>query len=233
MKPKQILKIITDIAMTVILLLLMDSSLVGEAVHEWLGIVMFVLFILHHIYNLKWSKSLFKGKYTAYRIMQTALVVLALVSMLGSMVSGIVLSRHVLSFLPISGGKSWARTLHMLSAYWGFVFISLHLGLHWNIMMNMTKRLFKKPSAVRIWIARIIGFLIAGYGVYAFIKRDIGSYMIMKNQFVFFDFGEPLILFILDYVAVMGLFVFIGHYISKGLAVLKKQNEVQPMNDKK
>ena len=81
-------------------------------------------------------------------------------------------------------------------------------------MMNMTKRLFKKPSAVRIWLARIIGFLISGYGVYAFIKRDIGSYMVLKNQFVFFDFGEPLILFILDYIAVMGLFIFLGHYLS-------------------
>ena len=72
MKPKQILKIITDIAMTVILLLLMAYSLVGEAAHEWLGIGMFVLFILHHVLNAKWSKSLFKGKYTSYRIMQTA-----------------------------------------------------------------------------------------------------------------------------------------------------------------
>ena len=223
MKARQILKIITDIAMTVILLLLMAYSLVGEAAHEWLGIGMFVLFILHHVLNSKWSSSLFKGKYTAYRIMQTALVVLALVSMLGSMVSGIVLSRHALSFLQIRGGQSWARTLHMLSAYWGFIFISLHLGLHWNIMMNMTKRLFKKPSAVRRWIVRVIGFLIASYGAYAFIKRDIGSYMILKNQFVFFDFGEPLILFMLDYIAVMGLFVFLGHYLSILVRQLSKK----------
>lgn len=53
MKPKQILKIITDIAMTAILLLLMAYSLVGEAVHEWLGIGMFVLFILHHVLNVR------------------------------------------------------------------------------------------------------------------------------------------------------------------------------------
>ena len=225
MKARQILKIITDIAMTVILLLLMAYSLVGEAAHEWLGIGMFVLFILHHVLNSKWSSSLFKGKYTAYRIMQTALVVLALVSMLGSMVSGIVLSRHALSFLQIRGGQSWARTLHMLSAYWGFVFISLHLGLHWNIMMNMTKRLFKKPSAVRKWIVRVIGFLIASYGVYAFIKRDIGSYMILKNQFVFFDFDEPLVLFMLDYIAVMGLFVFTGNYLSIGIRKLGGKRE--------
>lgn len=32
---------------------------------------------------------------------------------------------------------------------------------------------------------------------------------------VYFIFGEPLILFILDYMAVMGLFVFLGHYLAK------------------
>ena len=203
--------------MTVLLLLLMSYSLIGEAAHEWLGIGMFVLFILHHILNHKWSSSLFKGKYTSYRILQTVLVVLALVSMLGSMVSGIMISKSVFSFLGITKGQSWARTLHMLSAYWGFVFISLHLGLHWSVVMGMAKRLWKKQSIARSWGVRSAGFLIAGYGVYAFFKREIGSYMFLKNQFVFFDYGEPLILFLLDYMAVMGLFVLIGHYVGQGM----------------
>ena len=225
MKAKQILKIVTDIAMTVILLLLMAYSLVGEKAHEWLGISMFVLFILHHVLNNKWSRSVFKRRYTPYFALQTALVVLALASMLGSMVSGIILSRYALSFLLITSGQSWARTLHLLSAYWGFAFISLHLGLHWSMMMGMAKRMFKKPSAVRAWIVRCVGFLIAGYGVYAFLKREIGSYMLLKIQFVFFNFDEPLILFILDYIAVMGLFVFIGHYLTEGLKRIGRKNK--------
>lgn len=213
MKRKQIMKIIIDILMTVILLLLMAYNLVGEAIHEWLGIGMFVLFILHHILNSRWSRNLSKGKYTPFRILQVLFVVLALTSMLGSMISGIILSRHALTFLPITGGQAWARTLHMISAYWGFAFLSLHLGLHWNTMMGMAKRMWKKPSAVRTWAARALGLLIAGYGVYAFVRREIGSYMLLQNQFVFFDFGEPLILFLLDYVAVMGLYMFVGHYL--------------------
>lgn len=225
MPKKQILKIITDLAMTVILLLLMAYSLVGEEAHEWLGISMFFLFILHHVLNNKWSRSIFKGKYTPYRVLQTVLVVLALASMIGSMVSGIILSRYALDFLPITGGKSWARTLHMLSAYWGFAFISLHLGLHWSMMMGMAKRMWKKPSAVRAWIVRLIGFLIAGYGAYAFIKQEIGSYMLLKIQFVFFDFEEPLFFFMLDYAAVMGLFVFVGHYLTEGLKRIGKKKK--------
>ena len=41
--------------------------------------------------------------------------------------------------------------------------------------------------------------------------------MLLKNQFVFFNFEEPLVFFMADYMAVMGLFVFIGHYLTKGL----------------
>ena len=92
MKSKLIAKIIIDILMTIILLLLMAYSMVGEVAHEWLGIGMFVLFILHHTLNCRWGQNLLKGRYTPYRILQTVLVMLALISMLGSMVSGIVLS---------------------------------------------------------------------------------------------------------------------------------------------
>ena len=44
--------------------------------------------------------------------------------------------------------------------------------------------------------------------------------MLLRNMFVFFDFEEPLTLFYVDYIAVMGLFVWIGHYLSKFLRAL-------------
>lgn len=39
--------------------------------------------------------------------------------------------------------------------------------------------------------------------------------MLLRSHFVFFNYEEPLILFLIDYVAIMGVFVFIGHYLSK------------------
>ena len=72
MKPK--LKICIDILMTAALLFLMPYELVGRAAHEWIGTEIFLLFILHHILNRKWTAHMFKGKYTKFRILQTILV---------------------------------------------------------------------------------------------------------------------------------------------------------------
>lgn len=223
MKPKMIAKLSTDVLMTAALLFLMTYELIGQTFHEWVGMVMFALFVLHHILNIHWWGSLFKGKYTPMRILQTALAIIILICMLGSMFSGIIISRHIFTFISVRGLRSFARSLHMLSAYWGFIFMSLHLGFHWSMMMNTVNRIFKKTSAFRTWLLRIIAVLTAGYGVYAFIKRDIGSYMLLKNQFVFFDFEEPLIFFIFDYIAVMVLFIFIGHYFAKYLKYVSRK----------
>ena len=222
MKPKMILKLAVDIGMTAALLLLMAYELVGQAAHEWIGIGMFVLFVIHHILNGSWIRNLLRGRYNPVRIMQTGLVLLILCAMAGLMVSGIILSRHALSFLPIKGGRSFARNLHMLSAYWGFVLMSVHLGFHWSMMMGMAKKFFPKPSAVRKWVLRILALVIAGYGVYAFIRRDIGIYMLLRSHFVFFDYEEPLVFFYLDYIAVMGLFIWNGNYVCVGLRMIGK-----------
>ena len=160
------------------LLFLMAYGLIGEAAHEWLGIGMFVLFIAHHILNRKWSRYVFKRRYTMFRMWQTILVIGILLTMVGSMYSGVILSEHALSFLPIKGGRAFAREVHMLSAYWGFVLMSLHLGLHWSIMMGMAKRFVKKLPTAGKWLLRGITAFIAGYGVYAFIQREIGRYML-------------------------------------------------------
>lgn len=215
MKKKTVFKVMTDIAMTVCLLLLMPYELVGTLPHEIIGTVMIVLLIVHHILNRRWTASLFKGKYTFLRIVQTALVVLILVCSLGSAVSGIALSRHLYRFLPSFLSASFARKVHMLCAYWGMVLMSLHLGFHWSMMMNMARKIFRKPSKVRRCVVRLCGFATAGYGVYAFVKRGIADYLFLKIAFVFFDHSQPVVFFLLDYAACMGTFVLIGYYLSR------------------
>lgn len=143
--------------------------------------------------------------------------------MLGSMVSGILLSRYVFTFVDVRGVAMTARSVHMICAYWGFVLMSFHLGLHWSMMIGIAGRLFENPSKIRAWIARIAGAALAVYGIYAFKKRAIGTYMFLQAHFVFFDYKESLSLFLLDYLAVMGLFVFLGHYAGKSVKYLNKK----------
>ena len=200
--------------MVLLLPLLMAYALIGADLHEYLGVAMFVLFIGHHILNFQWLKGLFRGRYTPVRIFSTAVNVLLLFTMLGSMVSGIMLSSYVFTFLRIRMGMGFARTVHMLSAYWGFCLMSVHLGIHWSRFMGMAKKLTgAKPSAVRRIILRAVAAVIAAYGIYAFIRRGIGGYMFLRTLFVFFDTTQSRALFLLDYSAIMGLFAAIGHYI--------------------
>ncbi|WP_122642106.1 DUF4405 domain-containing protein [Luxibacter massiliensis] len=217
MSKKAIIKILIDIGMTISLMFLMAFELVGREAHEWIGMAMFVLFLVHHALNLTWTKNIRRGTYTPFRILQLLLVCLILISMMASMVSGIVLSRYIFSAVQVRGFRSIARVIHMLAAYWGYVLMSLHLGIHWRVMMGMAGRMAKRKSKARTWVLKSIGILIAGYGIFAFMKRDFGSYMLLQIDFVFYDFEEPLVLYLLDYLAIMGGFVWLGHYISHGM----------------
>lgn len=217
LKPKTIIKITVDLAMTVLLFCLMAYLLVGETAHEWLGTAMFCLFVFHHILNWSWHRNLAKGRYTPLRVLQTAVDILVLLSMLGLMISGVIMSREVFSFLPLSGGTGFARTLHMLSSYWGFLLMGVHLGLHWGMMMGLARRAagIRKPSTVRTWLMRAAAALLAAYGLYAFINNDIASYMLLRTQFVFFDMEQPLALFFLEYLGMMGLWAAVAYYAGR------------------
>ena len=78
-------------------------------------------------------------------------------------------------------------------------------------MLGVARKAVKSTFTIRVCILRIVA---AVYGMYAFVKRDIGNYMLLKIHFVFFDYDEPLFFFLLNYIAVMGLFIFIGHYLA-------------------
>ena len=64
---------------------------------------------------------------------------------------------------------------------------------------------------------RTAGIVLAVYGLFAFISRDLPDYMFLRTQFVFMDFSEPVALFYLDYLAMMGFFIFAAHYLSRGM----------------
>ena len=221
MKPKAAVKIAVDILMTLALLFLMGYQFWQDAAHEWAGTGMFLLFILHHILNGNWHRAVFRGRYTPAGVFQLVIDLLVLLAMIGLMVSGVILSNHVFAFLPIRGGMGFARLLHMAASYWGFVLMALHLGLHWGMVLGMGRKALR-PSRIRRVLLPVLGGCVAVYGLIAFPRRDLITYMLVRTHFVFFDFSEPIPLFYLDYLAMMGTFIFLAHSISR---LLRKRAE--------
>ncbi len=227
MNTKTKVKICIDVLMTALLLFLMGYQFWGEEAHEWVGAGMFVLFIAHHVLNAHWYTALFKGRYTPYRVLQLVINMLTLAAMLALMYSGIVMSRYVFTFLPIEGGMALARRLHILGSYWGMALMSLHLGLHWNMFLGLAKKHMPAPkvSKLRAGMLFILGLLIAVYGGVVFFKRGFPTYLLLKSEFVFLDYEELPVLFYVDYLALMGLFIFLSHSLGK---LLKRLQPVSP-----
>ena len=219
MKASVKFKICVDVTMTAALYACMAYMLVGEEAHEWIGSGLALLFILHNALNRKWYAALLTGRYTPLRAFQTAVNLLCLVSMAAAALSGAAMSRYLYDIPFLSGGALLARTVHMLAAYWGYCFISLHLGLHWSMMLGMMKNAAAPQNAPR-WITpllRTAGAAAALLGAHALMRHSLLDYMFLRNQFVFFDTERPLYLFFLDYAAIMALWAWLAHYARMAL----------------
>ena len=192
-------RLFIDTAMVVLLPMLMAYSLIGERFHEIAGTVMLCLFIAHHWLNRAWLKGLLRGRYTPRRVFQMALDLLLLIFMIAQPVTGILMSKHLYSFLPTANLSAAVRAIHLPLANWGFVVMCVHAGTH------LEKPLRKLPRA-----GKAAFVLIAAYGCYAFIKRQLPAYLFLRTSFVFFDYNEPRAFFFLDYLSVMVLFAMLG-----------------------
>ena len=108
-------------------------------------------------------------------------------------------------------GLGFARIAHLLASHWYYLFMSLHIGLHMG-------RLFQ--NIVAKILPRILLVLTCLYGVYTFIARGVWKYLVLKQQFFFFDLERGYILFTMDYISIIILFATISHVIAK---LLKKR----------
>ena len=213
MTKPQHLRMSIDITMTILSIILMGGNYLfpADIVHEILGLALFLLWAVHISLNRRWYGAIFRGKYNPYRIMQTVINCCILICTIFLMISGIILSNHLFTFLNIQSGLGFARIAHLLASHWYYLFMSLHIGLHMG-------RFFQNVAAKNL--PRILLALTCLYGVYTFIARGVWKYLVLKQQFFFFDLERGYILFTMDYISIIILFATISHFIAK---LLKKR----------
>ena len=209
MAGRKAIKIVLDVALALVLVAIMTTALVQEVPHEWLGIALFVLIVVHIVLNRRWLAAVFRGRHRALRVLQIVVLAALVACIIGQVASSLVLSKHALGFLPVLPGASWARRVHMLCSYWSFVLAFAHAGLHMRTPKGM--------SPWRIWTARIVFAVVACFGAYSFVQLGLWQYLTGQVQYAFADFSVPLPLVAARYASVAVLVMGAFHYIRAGM----------------
>ena len=195
--------IIVDAAMISLLLPVMAYQITGNFLHEWMGVILFFFFTIHHILNWNGYRTILKGRYTAARNILTVIGLLLILSVLGLMISGVMISHSLFGFLNLGTDDIWVK-IHIASAAWGYVLMSVHIGLHFGKIQQMFKRAVSKA-----FLNKSI------YGVGAFLFRKIGLKMAFLMGYSVYIYDEPKILLFLDYFSIMILFVNVSYICMK------------------
>lgn len=211
---KNIRKII-NIMMTVFFIILMGYHITENKIHEYLGVITLLLMIIHNILNIKWYKSLFKGKYNFQRTMYVIIDLALLIITIGIAVSSIMISANVFSFLNITT-TMLGRRIHMLGTSWGFILIAAHIGLHLNSIIKKLKEKLKNSTFE--YVVYFLLSLVVIYGGYSFINNKIWEDMFVVNDFKFFEFDKSPLIFYLEYVVML---IFVAFIIYGIFAIIK------------
>lgn len=110
------------------------------------------------------------------------------------------ISAHVFDFLNIPT-TNFARQLHLFSTVWGFVLMGIHLGLHLKMMLGKSFKKLKNSSLE--YFVYLVIFLIILFGVYAFVKNQYWSDMLLLTDFKFFDYDQSSLMFYLEQLAII------------------------------
>ncbi|MEK3993108.1 DUF4405 domain-containing protein [Robertmurraya sp. FSL R5-0851] len=208
-------RLVIDVSMTVLMLVAMAYHITGNTIHETVGVVLLVLFIVHNILNRRWYETILKGKYNFRRILSILVNLLFLVSMAAVMISSVPISRDIFPNI-ITNNDMILLQIHVMTSYWGFIFMSIHIGLSWGTIINAMRKMtgISSTSRIRNILLRGIAVLIVVYGVQSSFERELLSKLTIYNPFGWYS-SESTMQFLIDYLSIMGIYISGTHYALK------------------
>ena len=183
----------------------MATALVKEAPHEYLGLSVIACAVAHTVLNRRWFAALFRGRWSALRVLQALCVAGVGLCILGQMASSLILSKYAFGFLPEFPGAGWARRVHMLCSFWGFMFAFAHTGLQFRGLAKLARPKGGTLPAAAVWAILISLLAVCCVGIYEFIQLNLGAYLLGWVQFAFADYETPFLLLYARYASVATL----------------------------
>lgn len=202
-----IIKRCLDVVLLFLLEVLMCFQYTGQKIHEWVGTAMFLSVVLHNLLNIRWYSSVLKGKHTVIRMFQIIINLALVADMFLMMISGILMSGYVFAWMPITTGAYEARLFHLAGAHWGYLLMSIHMGMHFGMMNQMWKKLQNYPyGKLLLQALKVFGVVVWVYGLYAFIVQNIVGYLFLTNQFYIWGTASNMVVFIVQNLAMLFFF---------------------------
>lgn len=185
----------------------------GNASHEWAGIGMFMLLIVHNAFHRRWFSSLAREPRAKRGKFNIALTLVLLVGMLALLGTSMVISETLFSGLRLDDDFT-LRRVHAGIAYWLLIVVAIHLGLRWPLLMAVASKLFgfKESNAARTAILRLAAAGIALQGVFSALALNLPARLLFQISLDWWNFEESVAAFFMHSMAVAGLCIFLTHH---------------------
>jgi Na+/proline symporter len=208
-----LMRLAFDLVAAGLLLLGLAYWWLGNAVHELAGTGMFLLVMVHNVFNRRWYGRISKEKRHGRGLFNVGLTLLLLIAMLALLVTSVLISNTLSGFMSAYGGFT-VRQIHTLAAYWVLVIVSVHLGLRWPMIIGVARNLFgiSKASATRTLTLRATAIVIAIHGVWSSFELGLGTKLAMQTTLDWWNFEEAVLGFFIHCIAITGLYITLTYY---------------------
>ncbi|GEO18480.1 hypothetical protein MAE02_61760 [Microvirga aerophila] len=205
-----------DLMAACLLLAALAYDWLGNAAHEAIGTVLFLLLIAHGIFNRRWYGTIAKGWREPRRAVAKTITLFLLMTMLALGVTSAIISQAVFSFLPLTSTPT-SRQIHALVAYLALLTVGAHLGLHGPMIMGLVRRWsgVAGNSKLRTFALCAMAAVIAAYGIHSLHVVDVMSKLFMRTTLEFWDFETSTPAFFLHHVAIVGLCALLSYCLVK------------------
>jgi acetyl esterase/lipase len=219
-----LLRLAFDFTAASLLLIGLAYWWLGNAAHELAGTAMFVLLIVHNVFNRRWYGTVAKTRREPRSVINVGVTFLLLAGMLALLVTSVLISNTLSGIIPAYGVFT-ARQIHIFAGYWVLVIVAIHLGLRWPLLMSVARTLFgiTRSSAPRTWVLRFAAIAIAVHGVWSSYALGIGSKLAMQMTLDWWNFEDSVAGFFVHCIAIAGLYIFLTYYIMKWLQQRKSR----------
>jgi hypothetical protein len=164
-------RFILDLIIFILMFMVMLYDTTGGLWHEIIGIILFVLFIIHNTYNLSWIKNVtnkFNSMSSSIKIKYILDVILWL-SFILCMISGILISGYLFKFNITS---NIIYNIHSISSYVMFGTIMIHVLLHLKMISAFMKTKYQINEAFTNLVVVLILLTSSIIGFYNLTKKE-------------------------------------------------------------